>query len=220
MAQILVANLLAEVMQICRGAPLATLNQAYVRAARRFCSRSRWLQYQIEGQTVIGQELYSLGSDTYSEIVGIKAIRIGLDDETPPLTESYSGSWDPTDPDGEPELYQYVPEGQFALHPLPDAVYPLTVNVVVQPKRGANSVDEALAQQWDQELQDGALAFLLRIPGMPWTDKEESRVREARFNTAIHSASHNAERGYNPGAAGTSRTGQPNAATRTSILPI
>lgn len=220
MAQIQVSLIIPEVMQICRAAPLGTLVNAYVRAARRFCSRSRWLQRQIVGNTVIGQQLYGLGSDTYEEIVGIAAVRIALDGEKPPLTESSSSSWDPTDEDGEPELYQYVPEGQFALHPVPAAVYELTINVVVQPKRGASSIDEALATQWDQELQDGALGYLLRLPGMPWTDKPEAAVREARFNQAIHSASINAQRGYNPGAEVTDRTGQPNAAVRTSILPI
>ena len=213
-----VSDLLDEVALYCREAPTTIMVQAYISATRRFCSRSRWLLTTITGATEAGTRLYNLGDDPYHEVLGIKAIVATLPDqeENPPLTESFSGNWDPSDPDGPPELYQYVPEAQFALHPLPDAVYDLTVTCPLQPKRGANAIDATLLVKWQDALEDGALARLLALPSVPWSNPREAAERERKFNAAIASAGLSAARGYNAGAAPTARLGGGNAHRRTS----
>lgn len=52
MAQQAVIDILADVAQICRQAPTPTLIAAYVRAARQFCLRSRWLVNSVAGATI------------------------------------------------------------------------------------------------------------------------------------------------------------------------
>jgi hypothetical protein len=207
MAQIQVLDIMSEVAQICRGCPNTTLIQAYVSAARMFCNRSRWLRATISGATIVDQKGYSLGSDTYAEIIGISSIEIvETVDDTHPLTERDSSKWDKNDEHDVPEFYQYVPEGQFALHPLPDAIYTLAVGVILQPKSGVNSVDETLVTSWDFTLQAGALAYLLKLPGLPWTDKAEAKVQQAAFDADCFAA-HSAQRGYNAGAKSTDHLG-------------
>lgn len=221
MAQIQVADILGDIKQICREAPMPTLIGAYVRAARRFCNISRWLRADIPGACVIGAELYSLGSDTFNEIIGIRSIELtALDGKVNPLTSSSSGSWDADDENAEPELYQYVPEGQFAVHPKPDAAYSLTVQVVLQPKRGSNSIDDTLVVNWEYALQAGCLGYLLALPRQPYTDAAEAQRKMAEFSVACHSAQINADAGYNPGAAQTDRPGPRSGAVRSRILPI
>jgi len=160
----------------------------------------------LAGQTYsIGRNrsypLYSLGSDTYNEIIGIEAISIAAAaNDTHPLNPSVSSDWDANDLRDTPNRYQYVPHGQFAVHPTPDASYALTVSVILQPRRGSNSLDDSLLINWDYVFQDGALGYLLKLPGNPWIDKTEAALREARFQAAINSATSDAHAGYNAGA--------------------
>lgn len=221
MTQIAVLDILAEVRQICRECPESTMVMAYVRAARRLCNKSRWLVVTLPGSTVVGQRIYTLGSDTYNEIIGIKALAV----EDPPgrvepLTEADSGTWDTTQASGVPDFYSYIPEGQFALHPMADKVYPLVASLAVQPKRGAVTIDDSLVVSWDYALQAGALAYLLALPRTPWTDPAGAQVQEGIFRSGMNQATSSAMRGYNAGAAPGAMYGNPSGALRTRILPI
>jgi hypothetical protein len=267
-------DLVVEVRAICRQAPTAALIRAYVRAARRFCLESRWLQVSIAGATIAptyttgtvtvtnadatvlgvgtawlteaqagntfvsadgveytvlsvtsntalelttnyagstlaGQtytltrqnKTYNLGSDTYNEIFGIAGITLYETAERPiALQESLSGRWDPVEPQGTPEFYQYMPEAQIALHPTPDAAYSMTIGAVVAPKRDATSIDDRLVVKWEYALQDGALAYLLGLPDVPWMNLAAAQMHEARFEVAMIAAANAASLGFDPGA--------------------
>lgn len=221
MAQVPVINYLAEVLQVCRECPTTTATAAYISAVRRFCQKSRWLEVTIPGATIAGSKLYALGSDVNNEIIGIKSITIAeTSSDTHPLTENYSGNWDANAAQDVPEFYQYVPEAQFALYPTPNAIFPLTVTVAVQPKNGSNSIEDALLVSWDECFQAGALSYLLALPRTPWTDKNEANAQDAIFRGMCNQAAMSAMRGYNAGAAVTDRNGGDSAAIRTRMLPI
>lgn len=199
MAQKAVIDLLADVAQRCRNAPTRTLIGAYVRAARLFCSGSRWLTASIEGATVAGTQSYSLGSDTYAEIFGVAGITLYRSADDPvSLGQGDSSDWDPTEDQAEPEVYQYLPEAQVALHPTPDAAYDMTIAVWTTPKRGSTSIDDRLVTRWEYALQDGALAYLLGLTGVPWSDPQAALVHEAKFRAAITQAANIAALGANP----------------------
>ena len=143
---------------------------------------------------------YGLGSDTYTEIIGIEAISIVASaNDTHPLTPGVSSEWDKTDGRATPVRYQYLAEGQFAVHPVPDAAYVLNVSVILQPKRGVNSLDQNLLTVWDYALQDGALDYLLRLP-QAWKDLGEAERRRTMFEAHKHSGASDAQAGYNAGA--------------------
>lgn len=221
MSQVAVLGYLAEVLQICRECPTTVATAAYISAVRIFCQKSRWLLATIPGATIIDTPAYSLGSDVNNEIIGIKAITITeAVDDTHPLTESLSGNWDSNDATGVPELYQYLPEAQFAVHPVPNAVFQLTVTAFIQPKNGSNTIEDSLLVNWDQCFKAGALAYLLALPRTSWTDKAEARVQDGIFTGLCNQAHMSALRGYNAGADTTDRNGGPSAAIRTKILPI
>jgi hypothetical protein len=143
---------------------------------------------------------YGLGNDTYTEIIGIEAISIVASTiDTHPLTPGVSSEWDKTDARGVPDRYQYIAEAQFAVHPVPDASYALNVSVILQPKRGVNSLDQNLVTIWDYALQDGALDYLLRLP-QAWKDVGEADRRHTLFTGHKFSAASDAQAGYNAGA--------------------
>lgn len=298
MAQVQVVDIIAPVAQLCPSCPTTTLVQAYIDAAREFCSTSRWLKATIAGRTIApvitpyttgtvtvtnnnanvvgagtswltqlaagdiftgpngvdyevlnvttdtamaltdvyggptlaGQAysvardryttLYSLGSDTYNEICGISAIDItDADGKIDGLTERKSSEFDLNDEAGIPEFYQYVPEGQFVVHTKPDAVYQLSVGLILQPKKGSNSVDDTLLVNWDRTMESGALAYLLRLD-QPWKNGVEAEKNRLLFNADIKRATMAAQSGYNAGAQATNRVGPRSARTRTKMLAI
>lgn len=222
MAQIQVSDVIADITQQLKGCPGSTVVRAYVRAARRFCLGSRWLRRTIEGVTVASPatSTYSLGNDPFVDVTGIVAASIeGGDGKWVPLSPADSTTWDPEEEAAQPELYQFLPAAQFALHPTPDAVYALKVAVALSPKRGANSLDDALVTHWEYALEDGALGYLLQMP-KPWADPGRGKECEARFLRTISSASINAEFGFNPGAQPTEESGAGGQGFSTSLLRI
>jgi len=221
MTQVLVKDIIAPVWQKCPSAPITTVVQAYMDAARQFCNRSRWLRATIAGATIVDQRLYALGSDPYNEIIGISAIDITeAADDIHGLIGKNSEEWDTTEANDVPKYYQYVPEGSFAVHPKADQIYTLNVGVVLQPKAGSNSVDDTLLINWSYTLQHGALAYLLGMGGQPWTDKAEGQMHAAHFRSETASASHNAAGGYNPGSIPADALGPRSSGVRTKMQAI
>lgn len=166
---------------------------------------------------------YNLGSDTYSEVVGIAAASIQESvNDSHPLTNRASDEWDKDDDVDVPELYAYLPNAQIALHPTPDAVYALTITLVLQPKFSASAIDDSLLVKWREALNNGTLGYLLALtgPGIPWTDKKEAGTRMAMFQAAINEARSDALAGYNAGALSSGIVGARSASVRTRMQAI
>lgn len=197
-----VIDLLPDVAQIVRKAPDVTLIGAYVRAARKFCRESRWYRSQLTGATLADRPVYNLGSDPLLEILGIKAVSCAprTGNRRPyPLPTSDTGGWVAGQPTGRPRRCAYVPEAQLAINPTPDAVYDLTVTLVLQPKAGVVEIPDDLLVKWDQVLQAGALAYLLAIPDQPWTDKTTAQIKAREFQAGINNARADEQRQHQAG---------------------
>jgi hypothetical protein len=208
---------LREIAQIVRKCPTATLKGSYIRALRDFCADSHWLRTKVvmdSSTTTSGTDGdYSivLGDDQQTQMLDIIAIRgdiIGLDNSRGGLVPiefkirpGDPDTWRETDPPRQPRWYAYKPEGMFNLHPLPDIVYDLIIrNVIVSPKEGAERVPRDLLKKYNTVIQAGALSYLLRIPGQPWTDKVEARDRMQEYKNGITDAKIEAQRAFNTGA--------------------
>ncbi len=203
MANVPIVNYLPDIAQIVRKAPTGTLIRAYVRAARKFCRESRWYRSTLPGMLVANQQLYSLGSDQLMEIVGLKACSCaGINTNTQPWALAVThdtGNWSPAQNNSTPQWYSYVPEGQVAFYPIPNAAFSVILTLVLQPKIGVTQIPADLLVKWDQVLQAGALGYLLGVPGMPWTDLLESKRQLAAFQAGINNARADEQRGYNAG---------------------
>ncbi|GAP37388.1 hypothetical protein [Piscinibacter sakaiensis] len=221
MAAIQIVTLLPRVLEHARECPTVIALQHYLDAARRFCNEARWLQRNVPFSTVDGHRIYELDVDDAAvEIIGINQAAIKVGGRWRPLTEGYSGGWDPNDPEQAPTRYQYIPHGGIALHRLPDAAYEVLVTTVVQPARDATTLPSELLVDWEDALRDGALGTLLALRRTPWEDPKEATRRADAASAAINSARLSAARGFNAGAAPTDRPGGGNAMIRTRVLPI
>jgi hypothetical protein len=203
MATVPIMDLIAPAAMVARQTPEPVLIDAYRRAARQFCRQSRWLKVTVPGApTEIDRQTYTLDGDPFHEVVGIRAasaqVAIG-DRKAWTLTPSDTTGWNPNELPGRPRRFAYVPEAQVALHPVPDAVYQLTLTLVLQPQRGATQVDEALTFKWDEALIAGALANLLAIADMPWTNPAEAERYRRTFQAGINNARADDQRGHQAG---------------------
>lgn len=199
-----VRDQLTNVAQKTRKCPTNTLIRAYTRAFRDFCSQSQWLTVQIPGATTINVPEYNLGTDPYVDIIGIKGMQGSL------TTSGVVQSWviNPADPSGfdpnyQPSLsgqYAYVPQAQFVLFPTPNQVFQLLVSAIITPKEGAIQVPSAPLVPYSNEIEAGALAYLLDIPGMPWTDKINAEKNARIFRSGIANAKGEVQRNFNTGS--------------------
>lgn len=203
MANVDIRDLIVDVAQYVRRCPTATLLQAYSRAAHNFFRQSRWWRVSVPGATAANTQVYSLGSDPYADIVGIQAMSgsktSGSQTSYFALSPSDPNSWNPSFENQQPLTYSYVPEGQFALFPIPDAIYQLLVTVQVTPKHSATVLDENLLPKWRQAIEAGALAYLLNIPRQPWTDPTGAMRNSIAFQAAINNAKADEQRSFNTG---------------------
>lgn len=203
MALVHVLDIARDVAQVCKKCPNGTLEAAIIRSARKFLRETRWYRSALTGSTAANTRAYSLGSDPYEEIIGIRAMSFtqtsGNSSQDWPIGVSDPTGWDPNLSTGSPRRYAYIPEGQFALDPIPDQVYPLTVTLVLIPKSGQNQLEERVLRKWDQAIQAGALDYLLRLKE-PWQDINEANAQQKRFQAAINNAKADEQREYQRGA--------------------
>ena len=99
-----------------------------------------------------------------------------------------------------PVRYQYLPEAQFAVDPLPNDAYSLLITLIVQPKEGATQIPAAPLLKYSNEIEAGALSYLLAVPGQPWSDRKEADKQAAVFRSGVSNGKAEAQRNFNVGS--------------------
>lgn len=204
LATVNVNEQLRSIAQIVRGCPTLTLRRAYTRALRDWCGQTQWLRMNVPGAAVAGTREYNLGNDPQLDICGIFAMQGQQDQGTGiqywPIRPSDSSRWDPNSNTGQPLRFQYVPEAQFALDPIPDQDYTLLITIIVQPKEAAVNIPSAPLVKYSNEIEAGALGYLYGVPGQPWTDQQEMLRQLAIFQAGVANGKAEAQRAYSIGA--------------------
>jgi hypothetical protein len=199
---------LANVAQVARKCPTPTLRHAYMRAFREWCQQTQWLRTNVPGVTVENQRQYQLGNDPDLDIIGIFAMQGSLapaigsnsvNTQYWPITPSDSQFWNQNLQPSQPLRYQYIPEAQFALDPIPQQEYGLQVTVILVPDEASVNVPLAPLIKYSNDIEAGALEYLLALPGMPWTDKPMSVAKGREFRSGISNGKADAQRIYNVG---------------------
>jgi hypothetical protein len=191
---------LVNIAQIVRKAPNITLRRAYVRAMREWCQQTQWLRMTVLGATMASIKDYSLGTDANLDLIGIRAMSGVQNGTTWGMSPTDSSQWNPNSTPAFPRQYCYVPEGNFALEPTPDQVYTLTISVIVTPKETATQVPADPLVKYSNDIESGALAYLLNIPGQPWTDEAAAARYMREFTSGIANGKAEVQRSYNTGS--------------------
>ena len=100
-------------------------------------------------------------------------------------------SVDPFEESDTPRGYYRVSENVLRLVPAPSASVTLTIDAVLAPTHSANTIPDDLAERCRMAIVWGALAYLLAMPGQPWTQPTLAGAYQQMFdryaaNTALN----------------------------------
>lgn len=203
MSTVDIDTVLTNVRQIVRKCPNIVMRRAYTRAMREWCRQTQWLRITLTGTTIADQKIYTLGSDTNLDVIAIRAMSVSdTGGYAYGIPASDSSQWNPNTQASLPRRYCYLPEGQFALDPTPNTVYGLTVSAVIVPKERADALTvpaEPLGK-YSNDIEAGALAYLLALPGEPWTNPQAAEIHARRFQASINNGKAEVQRAYNTGS--------------------
>lgn len=191
---------LTNIAQMIRKCPKPTLRRAYGRAMREWCQQTQWLRTTIAGVTKAQTKVYSMGSDPNLDIMGIRAMSAVQGTTTFGLIPSDSSQWNLNLTPGFPRRYCYLPEGGFALDATPNAVYALTISIIIAPKETAIDIPVAPLVKWSNEIESGALAYLFGIPGQPWTNPAMVEPNLRDFQAGVANGKAEVQRSFNTGS--------------------
>jgi hypothetical protein len=201
----LVRELIRDVAQKIRPCPRETILNAYVRAARQFCGETRWYRVNLDAATVANQQLYSLGSDPFIEIVDVPFVSMVTNPGVSqanivPLVNQPSNAFNPNIESDTPIWYSYIPEAQIAFSPIPDSAYPVSMTLVCQPRDGVTEIPNEILPKWRLAFEAGALAYLYGLTGEPFADPREAAKYEAVFRSYINSGKASVAMGFQSGS--------------------
>lgn len=101
----------------------------------------------------------------------------------------------------EPQRFFMLSPRRLAVSPIPadDLADPIRVTASLRPPYGADSLDDDIGLDWRQTLVDGALGYLLAMPGEAWTNGEAAALHRKSFGAARANAIAQYTRGYTHG---------------------
>lgn len=164
-----------------RNCPEPLIQAALLRAARRFCTESRYLRETVDVPLIAEQSAYELlPACNEEEVVLIKAVEYKGNPLAPVSPEEVPAAC------GSPLCFWLIPPTILYLTPTPhcDEGGALIASVIKQPTKDATSINEDLTQNCDQVLKDGALFELLTMPGA-WQDLKRAGVHGSLYEDGM-----------------------------------
>lgn len=177
--------------------PEVLLDRALLETARDFCRRTRYLRTQLDPISLVADtSSYALTLPTDTALVDIIGVTLNGSELTPKTVEQLRRA----DPDweaatGTPDYYFREGSADIRLvgTPQADDADALVVRVALMPTLSAATIDDVLTDDHGEELVNGALFRLLKIPGKAWTDKGAADYYGALYESRIGEATHVAD---------------------------
>lgn len=179
--------------------PQALIVEAVRQACIEFCQYSRFWRKELDAfYTVATDEEYELITPTDSTIADILVIKVNkeqLEPKTQDDLESIYSEW--RDQNGKPRYFFMRDKTSIVLVPIPDAAYPVRLLVALKPTQTAQGVDSIIFEEHKEAIKFGALAYLMMMPNVTWTDQQSSVFYKQQFEEKTNKAKVKAEQGFN-----------------------
>lgn len=136
-----------------------------------FCNLSMVLRERLApSETVAGVAQYDTNESPFTRVTRVHKVWVaGVELQAVSAQDAFLASA----PVQRPTAFFVTREGDdilVNLYPTPDAVYPLQVEVVLRPSRGATMLDDGLFDIWLEPVIEGAKARLMAIPDQPFSN--------------------------------------------------
>jgi len=171
------------------GCPDVILRIAVRESAVEFCRRTRLMRGTISVTTQVGRAAYPMNAPTDTVVSMIDEI---LRDDMTLIASSEEDFRDSRydRASGTPEAYYIAGNRALVLGPIPDAVETLSVRCVLKPDSQAESLDDALWEDWRNAIAAGACAYARRSYSA-WMDAALEADETMRFEDAVGQAQRN-----------------------------
>lgn len=179
--------------------PMALIVEAVRQACIEFCQESRYWRKELDGfYTVATDAEYELTPPTDSTIADILLIKVNkepLEPKTQDDLEVIYNEW--REQNGKPKYFFMRDKINMVLVPIPDAAYPVRLLVSLKPTQTAQGVDELVFEEHKEAIKFGALAYLMMMPSVAWSDANAALFYQNMFVEKSNIAKGKAEQGFN-----------------------
>ena len=206
-----VADFRALVRLTISNAPNAVVDHSLVRAARKFCTRSKAIRVDLAAvDAAATTATYTLTPPDDHDIEDIEEVLYEGRKLTPKSHKELSKK-DPeyrTTP-GTPYFYVYEGSNQIRLVGVPTAasVGAIEVRAIVKPSVGATTMHDELYDDHSEAIAEGALAELYNMSSQSWYDPGMAGQSKKEFENAADEARVRAGMSKTKGASGRVRYG-------------
>ena len=172
----------SRIFPLVPNCPIPTAEMALVDACIEFCEQGSAVHRELTAvATEVGESRVELVLPAESLLVRITALKIdGRETVARPYFEMDE------DVSGLPRMFSNTPQGDVMLYPVPDAVYPVKATALLKPSREATTVDDILFESWGDVVASGALARILAMPGVAWSNPSIARIHYETFRQGIN----------------------------------
>lgn len=177
--------------------PSPMITQAVRQACIEFCQKSRYLRINLDPfNTVAGDDEYELPAPVDAVVSAVLNVRCG-DRMLSPVTQedldTEANYW--RDLQGQPSRYIQPDEGTIILNPVPQEVVAVRILAALRPSQASGGVNEAIFERFMQPIASGAMARLMAMPAVAWSNPELAAYHSGVFRAGISDASDKAARG-------------------------
>ncbi len=195
---------LARLLQIrAREAPLVMLERVVRESSREFFRKSTAWRIDFGGTITAGSATYAFTQPADSLIHDIIYAKL----QTTNINLSYlrdagkayiTPDWEASGVD--PKFVTLIDNDTFQLLPTPTADDVIEMKVVLSITRTATEVDDAIVEEFEDILMDGALYRLYAMPNETWSDIKLSQLHHNKFAAGTAQAKLRVQESGTPGA--------------------
>lgn len=187
------------------GCPLVVAQHELRRAAQAFFGATRAWKV-IEPALAVSASQSSVTaspSDSGQELVRVESVHYDRNElkleAMADMSAKYGTGW--ASQTGTPSAYLLITPGEIRLYPIPDADATIGVERVlsVRPSEAATGLPDDLATKYRDEIQVGAKARLMLMPGKPWTNIDIGAAMGQAFDALTGTGNLNAALSYGNG---------------------
>jgi hypothetical protein len=158
------------------------------RAARTMCSESDCWKYEYTFNTVVGTADYTYTLPTDTERTRVEYVRHNDEYLKPTSWDRVVADHEDPTKDGVPIVFTERLPGTLTLYPNPDTVQEVRVRLSIMPVLGKDVMDTALMAQHGQTLANGAIGYLMMMPGKLWSDPQGGAIYNQMFIRGVDRA--------------------------------
>lgn len=170
------------VLPYVTGCPEPVMEQHVKLAAIEFFRRTLSYRQVLDPVTTDGTALVPLDAPMQTQIIRIKSVTVG--DHDFPLVETARGfELSRTHPGRE---FAFTQDGStLVVYPIQPAGIQVIAEAAVAPSVTSTTLDDAQAQQHMQDIAQGAIASIKRVPNQVFSDLAGSPMHQAMFEARV-----------------------------------